>query len=106
MGDIVGALEDANEVLRREPDPVAFMRRAAIREATGDVDGVIADATEAIRLRPGLVEAYAVRGTARITRGDRAGAVQDFARALELAPPGWPRRPLVEQYLKDAAGSK
>jgi len=106
LNDPRAALADYDEVLRARPDAGTFARRAAVRGNLGDLDGVVADATEAIRLKPDLYDAYVYRGGARMTRGHREEAAQDFARALELAPAGWPLRPQVENFLKEARAPK
>ena len=50
-----------------------------------DWDTAIACYTEAIRLKPGLVEAYNNRGIAYRKKGDKAKADADVAKAKELA---------------------
>jgi len=37
----------------------------------------------------------------RGVKGDRPAAAADFRRALEVAPPDWPRRAAAEKLLKD-----
>jgi tetratricopeptide (TPR) repeat protein len=102
IGDFSGALADYDEVIRLRPAPVPLMRRAGLRGMIGNLDGAIADAREAIRLKPDLYEAYVPLGGALLARGDQDGAAQAFARALELAPPDWPQRRQVEQFLREA----
>jgi tetratricopeptide (TPR) repeat protein len=55
---------------------------------------------EAIRLSPRLFSAWLGRGAARQVLGDRAGAADDLARAVELAAPGSPERAEAERRLR------
>jgi lipoprotein NlpI len=52
----------------------------------GDLDGAIADLTEAIELKPDFADAYYDRGIAKICKGDLDGAIADFTKALDLNP--------------------
>lgn len=105
-GDPDGALTDLDEAVRFDPQPAVYLRRAQVRGLKGDAEGAIADCTEAIRLDPKFLDAYVPRGVARMERGDRSGAAEDFARALDLAPAQWPGRPQVRQFLRDALAPK
>jgi tetratricopeptide (TPR) repeat protein len=49
-------------------------------------DSAIADLTTAIKLRPGRVENYLLRGALRATTVDWAGAKEDFDVAIDLRP--------------------
>lgn len=100
-GDLPGALRDFDDALRLKPGPAIYLSRATARGMAGDFEGAIADCSEAIRRNPGHAPAYARRGMARLERRDPAGAAQDFEKALELAPPGWPQRPQIEALLAD-----
>jgi len=99
-GDAPGALNDLGEAIRAQPASGLYLSRAAVRGMGGDFDGAIADCSEAIRLKPDDPQAYARRGRARMERKDGAGAAQDFSKALELAPAGWPERPQIEELLR------
>lgn len=48
-------------------------------------------ALRAIRLDPGLGEAYYLRAMIRERRGDYAGATRDFLRAWRIDPVAWPK---------------
>lgn len=52
---------------------------------TGNFQAAIADFTQIILLQPDNATAYANRGLARATQGDR-GALKDFDRAIQLDP--------------------
>ncbi len=56
------------------------------KQEASDLDGAIADYTEAIRLNPQYAAAYNNRGTARADQGDRARAIADFDETILLDP--------------------
>jgi tetratricopeptide (TPR) repeat protein len=47
---------------------------------------MIADYSEAIRIRPGYVDAYNNRGVVRKEKGDYDGAIADYNEAIRLDP--------------------
>ena len=52
----------------------------------GDLDGAIADSTQAIDLDPKNAQAYCNRGLARVGKGDLDGAMTDLKTFCDLAP--------------------
>jgi tetratricopeptide (TPR) repeat protein len=64
----------------------AFNNRGTARRDKGDLNGALADFTEALRLKPDYAEAFNNRGTARRDKGDFDGALADFTEALRLKP--------------------
>jgi tetratricopeptide (TPR) repeat protein len=70
-----------------QPPSVAesLTMRAAQRLQAGDLNGALADANVAIARDSYNSGAYALRGTIRMTQGDRPGALLDMTRAIELA---------------------
>ena len=57
-----------------------------MRKKKGNIDGAITDYTEAFRLDPRYALALYDRGRLREEQGDVAGAADDYACCLELAP--------------------
>jgi tetratricopeptide (TPR) repeat protein len=104
MGNPQGALEDFSAAIRLKPDASVYLRRASLLGMTGNWKGVIDDCSEAIRLKPGFLDAIVRRGMARLEQGETAAAARDFEAALQSAPPGWPQRGQVEQFLQRARG--
>ncbi|MEP7289963.1 MAG: toll/interleukin-1 receptor domain-containing protein [Chloroflexota bacterium] len=62
-----------------------YFRRALARPGN-DLDGIIADYSESIRLRPNNPTAFNNRGIARQNKGDWAGAITDYSEAIRLRP--------------------
>jgi Flp pilus assembly protein TadD len=52
----------------------------------GDLDGAIAEYREAIRVKPGLAEAYNNLGKALQLKGERDAALEEYRKACELDP--------------------
>jgi tetratricopeptide (TPR) repeat protein len=76
-----------NHTLRLHPQNwLAWNMRGLAREASGDLDGAIADFDAALAIDPAYGVAYVNRGRARVGKGDVRGAVQDWDRALALNP--------------------
>jgi len=106
MGRPQEAIADFSRALEIRPQYMeARIGRATDRARLGDLDGAIADLDEAIRFDP-QPAIYVRRGMTRAMREDLAGAATDFARALELAPPDWPQRRQVQEFLDRARGPK
>jgi tetratricopeptide (TPR) repeat protein len=63
-----------------------FFKSGAAKQASGDLDGAIADYTKAIELKPNLEGAYVNRGNAKQAKGDIDGAITDYNAAIELKP--------------------
>jgi len=100
-GEVDGAIADCDEALREEPGRrEAFECRAGARLRKGDADGAIADLTEAIAIRA-LPETYSNRANAKVLKRDHAGALEDLRRALEIAPPHWPHRAMIERAVQE-----
>lgn len=99
-GDLAGARSDLDVYLRQKPEAGYFLKRANLRGIAGDLDGVIADCGEALRLQPGLTEAWTSRGMARLQKGDAAGGRADIEQAIRVAPPNWSQRARFEALLR------
>jgi hypothetical protein len=69
----------------KSPASAAY-KRALAKARQGELNGAIADFTEALRVDPKLVAAYYRRGLARYAKGDLQGAMVDFNTALLLNP--------------------
>jgi tetratricopeptide (TPR) repeat protein len=67
-------------------DAEAWYKSAYDKRHTKDLDGAIADATEAIKLSPKTGKYWLERGISRGNKGDLDGALDDFNHAVPLAP--------------------
>ena len=67
---------------------VLYSNRSAAHCAQGHAKEAIADAREAVRLRPDWAKAHSRLGSALLLAKDAAGAADEFATAQKLAPDG------------------
>jgi lipoprotein NlpI len=65
---------------------VAYYNRGNAKNTEGNLDGAIADYTQALVLNPKIALAYCNRGFARQSKGDPDGALADYAQAVALNP--------------------
>ena len=64
-----------------------YFWRAVGWNKKGDYAHVIADTTEALRLQPGQIAFYNMRGSAYYDKGEYDIAISDFSDALRIGPP-------------------
>jgi tetratricopeptide (TPR) repeat protein len=87
MGDHAGALQDYDEVIRRDPNyGEYYFDRATVRRNAGLVAEALEDYAAAIRLTPPFHEAHYNRADLLRELGDDEGALRDLDYALELEP--------------------
>jgi uncharacterized protein (TIGR03067 family) len=63
-----------------------YVNNATVKYVHGDVDGAIADESQAIELKPDDAFLYSDRGRLKQVKGDLQGALADFNKALEILP--------------------
>lgn len=83
--------------------------RGVERKLKGDLDGALADYTEAIRLNPTDFFAFNNRANVRRDKGDLAGAVADYTEAVRLEPDyaaAYTNRGLVQERMGDLEGAR
>jgi lipoprotein NlpI len=64
----------------------AYCNRGLARQAKGDLDGAIADYTQALAVDPKIAIAYYNRGLIKVQKNDLDGAIADSSQALDLDP--------------------
>lgn len=83
-GDIVGAVADLTEMVRRWPDnPKGLTLRAQAHEQAGDWQRAIDDYSAAIAIDAEHEFAYLQRGRMRVLAGDAQRAIGDFSEAMK-----------------------
>lgn len=80
------AIEDFTAALEFEPSAVAYNQRGSSRAAVGDLEGALADFTEAMRLDPESPWAAYNRGDTYLAKREYLAAVADLSTALRLNP--------------------
>ncbi len=89
-GDFDKAIEDETKALdlklsKVEDTATAYTNRAAAYISKKDFDKALADAEEAVKAKADYSKAYLLRGLAHAGKGDKAGAVTDLKKVIELA---------------------
>ncbi|WP_411818481.1 tetratricopeptide repeat protein [Hyphococcus sp. DH-69] len=110
VGDAIRAEENVARIIEiwadSQSDTVDLLyQRAELSANNGAFDLSIALLDHIIGLAPNFAQSYALRGTVRLTQEDRAGAIEDFSRALELEPRHFLVRVTLAEILL-AGGSK
>ncbi|MBI3722493.1 tetratricopeptide repeat protein [bacterium] len=101
-GDSQGAIEDADRAIALDPaGEQAWLVRGWARLTRKEYALSIDDETRAIALNPRDHLAVQIRGEARKALGDRAGALADLERYLEMAPPGDPSLPGIRATVEE-----
>jgi protein O-mannosyl-transferase len=80
------ALKKLREVVLKDPSAILYAQIGYIEGALGHADESMSALNEAISIDPKDALAYAYRGTARLSLGDRAGAMEDLQASLRLEP--------------------
>lgn len=109
-GDLHGAIKHYSRVLKLPVNKVmVYTRRAALRNAVGDIDGAIADYTSAMnRLKRPEPTLYGIRSALYLGKRDYKNALQDSSRLLELQPNseiGYANRAAARMFLGDVEGA-
>lgn len=109
LADSRGALADADDYVRGEPDDAeAYVWRSTVREAANDLRGAVADADKAIRLKPDHPIAYFDRGMVRVRisqptrarkRAEVEAAVRDLKACLRFSRYGPADRKMVQDII-------
>jgi tetratricopeptide (TPR) repeat protein len=84
MGDIDGALSDAEKLIELDPkNPEAYTQRAFVRRRQKNYDGAIADLTKAVELKPPNIYAIGWRALTRLDKGHALEAAGQHEQAVE-----------------------
>jgi lipoprotein NlpI len=86
-GDVDRALADFNEAIRLNPkEAIYYGNRATVFHSKGDFARAAGDYSEVVAQDPTAYWAFLGRGIATVYSGDAGKALDDIARARELAP--------------------
>jgi tetratricopeptide (TPR) repeat protein len=80
------ALNDMDAVIKLKPSAMYYAIRAEIRDRNSDLNGALADYSEAIKKQPNVAVHYNNRGTVFGKLSKHAEAIEDFSRAMQLNP--------------------
>jgi tetratricopeptide (TPR) repeat protein len=84
-GNKLGAIEDYDKVVAKDPGSVAaYENRGAVKDDIGDYDGALADYNKAIEIDPESATAYFNRGNTHYRLGKKDEACIDWSKAKQL----------------------
>ena len=87
MGDVDGAMKDADHLLAANPgNEDVMMLKARAEYRAGHPDAAIQMYGMVIETNPFHAEAYRERGQVKYEQGDAAGAQEDMKKVLEINP--------------------
>jgi tetratricopeptide (TPR) repeat protein len=92
LGDLAGALAEAERALPLHRAEPSFTARGAIKRLSGDMQGALADLSRALELDPRSARARRHRSHVYEALGDLPAALADLARNLEDNPQAEPER--------------
>lgn len=105
---ILGALLVLILPVEGAQDSETLVRRAEIKLKDRDIEGALADFTQAISADPRCAPAYFGRGQIRANKGQFDQAIADYSKAVESDPKfakAWFGRGMVKTYNNDAEGA-
>ncbi|MEX6634407.1 tetratricopeptide repeat protein [Hyphococcus lacteus] len=110
VGDAIRAEENVSRIIEiwtdAQSDTVDLLYvRAELSANNGAFDLSLTLLDHIVGLAPNFAQSYALRGSVRLTQNDRAGAIEDFSRALELEPRQFVVRTTLAEILL-AGGAK
>jgi tetratricopeptide (TPR) repeat protein len=85
-GEFARSLQDIEAALKNEPSAVHYTARCSVRVALDELEGAVADCTEALKLLPAFVNALNSRGAAYLKLGQLDKALDDFEASLGREP--------------------
>src|SRR5262249_37620213 len=80
------AIADYTGSLALRPDPMTYLRRGNVYRDIDDLDRAGADYGKVIALIPGDARGWRNRALIRLFKGDNAGGIADYNKALKLDP--------------------
>lgn len=105
LGDLPGALDDANRAASLAPDDSEVrMLRAELRLESGDVAGSLDDYNQLVRLAPKFAQAYLGRSIVLQRLNRHREAIDDLTKAIELGRDGDPTPLNNRAYARAIAG--
>lgn len=113
VGDALRAEENSQRILDIWADSASdtvdlLYQRAELSAENGAFDLSLALLDHVVGLAPNFAQGYALRGSVRLADNDRAGAIADFTKVLELEPRQFVVRSALAEMLlagKDKRGA-
>jgi len=85
-----------------------FHKQGLDKAKQGDLQGALADLTQALQMNPKFASAYYNRGVIRTSLGEKQGAVEDYTQAIRLEPrysAAFYNRGVMRSFLGDQQGA-
>jgi serine/threonine protein kinase/Tfp pilus assembly protein PilF len=102
-GNRLAAVKDCTDAIALAPKMAsAWAVRGHAHLELGDVDAAIVDATQSIDLFPEDPLSFTIRALAYQAKKDFPRVLQNCEKALQLAPPNWESRPVLERMRDEA----
>ncbi len=107
VGDAIRAEENIGRIIEiwsdAQSDTVDILyKRAEMSANNGAFDLSAALLDHVVGLAPNFAQGYAMRGAVRLAQEDRAGAIEDFSKVLELEPRQFEVRTALAEILLTA----
>jgi tetratricopeptide (TPR) repeat protein len=86
LSNLTAALANSERAVALDPNPFTLNCRGYVKQASGDLEGALADYRRTVEMQPDYPLALSHFADLKYRRGDLEGALADFEQLLRLAP--------------------